>query len=149
MSLGRLTERRDWRRSYIPRVTTENSSYRAGPNGALARGTTHMFEPSSSTSSDSPDGDDQLSRDEDHDSDLDRDLDPDNGDENDPNDSNGSNITPRAERDRDERARNQSGIPGHFTPPPPWPVLHAFHAWLKADIATLLQRGAPYVLCPG
>ena len=110
-----------------------------------------MFEPSSSTSSDSPDGDDQLNRNEDHDSDLDRDLDPGNGDENDPNGSNGSNITPRAERKLDEQPRNQSGMPGYFSPEPyRWPPLHICYICLKADIAALLRHGAfLHLMLPG
>jgi len=109
-----------------------------------------MFEPSSSYS-DSSGNDDQLTRNEDHDSDLDRDSDPDSADESDPNDSNESNITPRAERDRDERPRNQSGMPGYFSPEPyPWPPLHIYYMCLRADIATLLKRGVlRHVVSPG
>lgn len=105
-----------------------------------------MFEPSSSTYSDSSDNDDQLSRNEEHDSDLSHDTDPGNEDESDPL----TTDTPKVERDRDERSRNQSGMSGYFSPEPyRWPPLHIYCMSLKVDIATLLQRGALYVLSPG
>lgn len=110
-----------------------------------------MFEPSSSTYSDSSDNDDQLSRNEDHDSDLDQDPDSDHEDENDSPDSDGSHITPRAEHNRDEQPPNQSGMPGYFSPEAyRWPPLHICYMCLKADIATLLQHGmALHILSPG
>lgn len=109
-----------------------------------------MIEPSSSTYSDSSGNDDQFNRNEDHDKDLDRDPDPGSEDEDDPLDSGGSNISPRGESNHDERPHNQSGIPGYFSPEPyRWPPLHIYYMCLKADIATLLQRGALHVLSPG
>ncbi len=105
-----------------------------------------MFEPSSSTYSDSPGNDDQINRNEDPGSDLDNDSDSGSEEENDPLDSD----TARAERKRDEGPRDQSGMPGYFSPEPyRWPPLHIYYMSLKADIVTLLQHATLHVLSPG